>query len=128
MLTPPSSVTRFVYGRSRCKRCSHPISQRDSRIGGLLCDAGCEDCGPWGCCEPRAPMCCARQPGGIQERMKPWAYASMVFYAIGMPVTFAWILFYYRSEIKADQGLRAVGVGNTLSTNPFYQVTACVLV
>ncbi len=35
--------------------------------------------------------------------MKPYAYASLVLYAIGMPVMFAVILFKYRNQIRADQ-------------------------
>jgi hypothetical protein len=46
----------------------------------------------------------------------------MVCYTIGMPIGFAVVLFRYRTQIQADQGLRAVGVGNTLATNPFFQV------
>jgi hypothetical protein len=54
--------------------------------------------------------------------MKRWAYASMVFYAIGMPLVFAYILFSNRSAIQADQELRMRGIGNTRTTNPFFHI------
>ena len=86
-------------------------------------------------------------PGGVQQRLVPWAYLSMVFYAIGtahesavdvlrllalsvnanasvlrlapitsiagMPVGFAALLWHHRNKIRADQGLRARGIGST---------------
>ena len=54
--------------------------------------------------------------------MKPWGYASLMCYTIGLPVTFAGILFYHRTEIRADQVLRAKDRGNTAITNPNFDI------
>jgi hypothetical protein len=58
------------------------------------------------------------QPGGVQERLKPWAFLSMSIYTIGMPLSFAGVLFRHRDAIRADQQLRAQGGGESHVTNP----------
>ena len=54
--------------------------------------------------------------------MIPAAYLSMVFYAIGFPALFAWVLYWYRNEIRADQELRQRGTGNSRATNPYFHI------
>ena len=59
---------------------------------------------------------------GVHAQMRPFAYLSLVFYAIGFPVLFAFILYKYRNEIRADQELRMRGTGNSRATNPYFHI------
>jgi hypothetical protein len=62
------------------------------------------------------------QPGGVQERMKPWGYASMVVYTMGLPVLFTWLLYQHREGIRADQQLRAQNRGLSRESNPHFHL------
>ncbi len=62
------------------------------------------------------------QPPPPLVTMRRWAIASAVIYAVGIPATFAYVLFKHRKDIQADQTLRVYGYGNSRAQNPNFAV------
>ena len=62
------------------------------------------------------------QGTGLQARMIPLGYLSMVGYTIGLPLLFSYLLIKHRREIYADQCLRSLQLGGSPETNPQYRV------
>ena len=60
-------------------------------------------------------------PGGPHARMKAVAAVMMAVFVVGVPTSFALILFLYRNEIRADQLLRERGEGDSALTNPNFR-------
>ncbi len=76
-------------------------------------------------CVPFIVCACIRwcmQPPPPLVTMRRWAIASAVIYAVGIPATFAYVLFKHRKEIQADQTLRTNGYGNSRAQNPNFAV------
>ena len=67
-------------------------------------------------------MFCVVQGTGLQARMIPIGYTSMVGYTIGLPLLFSYILVTHRREIYADQCLRSLQTGGSPESNPQYRV------
>lgn len=63
---------------------------------------------------------CVLQPPPSLVTIKKWAIASAVFYVVGIPATYAFILFKHRESIVADQQLRVKGQGNSRRLNPHF--------
>jgi hypothetical protein len=63
-----------------------------------------------------------RQPGGIQEALKPAAALSIVGYTIGLPAAFLVILAKHRHAIRSDQTLRVANQGYSQATNPNFHI------
>jgi hypothetical protein len=77
--------------------------------------------GDWASLAQAHVMVLFAQPGGLQQRMKPWGYVSLVAYTIGLPLLFSSILYGNRLAIRADQELNAQHLGTTKDTNPHFQ-------
>jgi hypothetical protein len=56
------------------------------------------------------------------RRLLPWGVVCMVVYGVGIPALFAYILYKNRVSIKGDQSLRAVGLGFSEASNPYFNV------
>jgi hypothetical protein len=54
--------------------------------------------------------------------MKPWAALSLALFAVGLPLSFFSVMYWFRNEIYADQCLRARNVGSSPATNPNFHV------
>jgi hypothetical protein len=65
---------------------------------------------------------------GAHGRMVRMAYVSFILYGVGIPASFAFLMWRYRAEIVADQRLREQGKGDYALTNPNISTRRCVLV
>ncbi len=74
------------------------------------------------CLHSSCKCCVCLQPSPTLTRIQKLGYASAVFYTVGIPAAFAFVLFRYRSQIFADQTLRARGTGNSRRSNPNYHI------
>ncbi len=54
--------------------------------------------------------------------MKPWAIISIIVYVVGIPVMFTTILLRYRKQIRADQVLQMLELGDSPVENPNYRI------
>ena len=59
---------------------------------------------------------------GSHQRMRATAAASVVVFVLGVPLTFAAVLYTHRSAIVDDQLMRERGEGDTAMTNPNIRV------
>ena len=55
---------------------------------------------------------------GQYATVYPFAVLSLIIFGAGVPAVFGSVLFWYRSEIRADQEMKARGEGNSEVTNP----------
>lgn len=60
------------------------------------------------------------EPGGVHERLHPWAVASIVVYGLGIPVACGLVLLKHRHRIQEDQALRKKAMGFTRASNPYF--------
>lgn len=58
------------------------------------------------------------KPGGLQERMVPWAAAGLLAYGALYPILLALFFYRYHDLIVEDQLLRAAGTGDDKRSNP----------
>merc|ERR1711968_326458 len=63
------------------------------------------------------PMYECYAPGGVQQRLQPWAIAVLVFYSIGFPAYIFIVFFIKRKKIVEDQTMRAHGRGEDPAIN-----------
>jgi hypothetical protein len=56
----------------------------------------------------------------VYRRLFPFAVVSFIGYGVGIPALFSFILYKFRTEIHGDQSLRAVGLGFSPKSNPYY--------
>ena len=61
-------------------------------------------------------------PGGVQQRLHPWAIGVLCLYCIGFPAYIATLFRMKREKIIADQTMRAHGRGDDPSVNKNYGV------
>jgi hypothetical protein len=54
----------------------------------------------------------------VYAYLYPWSVACICVYGLGIPCIFVFVLRTYRNEIRADQVLRASGVGDDAGENP----------
>jgi hypothetical protein len=65
---------------------------------------------------------CFAQPTPSLKRIRALAVASIVVYTVGIPVSFAVVLWKYKQQIYADQLLRSRGTGNSRRQNKNYHI------
>ena len=63
-------------------------------------------------------LCRCWKEGQPQMQLFPWAIMFFCFYSIGFPVFAAYIIVKNFTRLKEDQLLRAMNLGNSISTNP----------
>ncbi|KAA0154911.1 hypothetical protein FNF29_02052 [Cafeteria roenbergensis] len=56
-------------------------------------------------------------PGGVHERILPYAYAGLVLYVIAFPLAVGGVLWKNKENLKLDQLLRCKGLGYSQSTS-----------
>ncbi len=61
-------------------------------------------------------MCDMSDP--VYATLQPYSVLSICIYGIGIPLMFVSVLVMYRHEIRADQKLRAMGMGDAAEENP----------
>jgi hypothetical protein len=57
----------------------------------------------------------------VFRTLLPWAVVSFVVYGMGIPGLFGFILYKHRVAIQGDQSLRALGLGYTPASNPYFR-------
>ncbi len=62
-----------------------------------------------------------RMSDPVYGQLFPWALATFVVYGVGIPLLFAGILYKFRVEIRGDQSLRAIGLGYSAASNPYFR-------
>ena len=67
-----------------------------------------------------SPINVCHEASGIHDNLKPWAYASLIIYGLGIPSTFGFIISCNLAKVRSDQKLRIHGFGDTKESNPHW--------